>query len=170
RSPRAAGDSRARRVRSRRGGCGRGDELYPGRRGAAEHRKVRSPRPVRREPTTIRVRLGFALALALAPVLILSALQSTLNFQREVRERRANLFAAAERSAATARARIESAEVLLQTLAPGSVGFQCAPRLAEIKSRIPGYANLIRFDSLGRVSCAAASVPPDPERRLQPWF
>ena len=61
--------------------------------------------------------------------------------------------------------RIEAAQVLLQTLTPGSVGFQCAPRLAEIKDRIPGYANLVRFDAIGRVVCAAATVPPDPARR-----
>ncbi len=124
----------------------------------------------RREPITIRVRLGLALALALAPVLILSAVQSGLNFQREMRERQASLAAAAERSASTARARIDAAEVLLQTLAPGSMGFQCAPRLAEIRSRIPGYANLIRFDSIGRVACAAATVPADAQRRDRSWF
>jgi two-component sensor histidine kinase len=129
-----------------------------------------SGRAGRPEPITIRVRLGLALALALAPVLILSAVQSGLNFQREMRERQASLAAAAERSASTARARIEAAEVLLQTLAPGSVGFQCAARLAEIKGRIPGYANLIRFDSMGRVACAADSVPPDVQRRERPWF
>ncbi|HEY5289507.1 MAG TPA: sensor histidine kinase, partial [Caulobacteraceae bacterium] len=73
-------------------------------------------------------------------------------------------------SAATVRARIASAEVLLQTLAPGSVGFQCAPTLAEIKTRIPGYDNLIRFDAAGRVACAAADAPADPERATRPWF
>lgn len=124
----------------------------------------------RREATTIRVRLGVALAFALLPVLALSVLQSTLSFQRETRDQRADLVDAAQRSAATARARIEAGQVLLQTLAPGSVGFQCAPRLAEIKDRIAGYANLIRFDAIGRVACAAASVPPDVERRDRPWF
>lgn len=127
-------------------------------------------RVARKRPRTIRVRLGFALALALAPVLVLSVLQSTLSFQRETRDQRADLVAAAQRSAATARARIEAGEVLLQTLAPGSMGFECAQRLAEIKGRIPGYANLIRFDSIGRVACAAASVPADAQRRARPWF
>ena len=120
--------------------------------------------------TTIRVRLGFALALALAPVLVLSGVESARNFQRERQGQRAELVSAAERSAATARARIAAGEVLLQTLAPGSVGFQCAARLAEIKGRIEGYANLIRFDSIGRVACAADSVPADPGRRARPWF
>jgi two-component sensor histidine kinase len=60
--------------------------------------------------------------------------------------------------------------VLLQTLTPGSVGFQCAERLAEVAARIPGYENLIRFDAAGRVACAAADVPADPLRGHRPWF
>ena len=120
--------------------------------------------------STIRVRLGIALAVALAPVLLLSAVQSALNFQHEARRQRAELVAAAERSAATVRARMAAGEVLLQTLGPSSVGSLCAERLAQIRARIPGYANLIRFDSMGDVACAAAGAPPDPGRRQRPWF
>ena len=121
---------------------------------------MKLPRRARRgSATSIRVRLGLALAVALLPVLILSILQSALNFQREAQSQRALLAQAAERSAATARARIESAEVLLQTLSPQSVGFQCAQRLVEIKGRIPGYANLIRFDPIGRVACVVGLHP-----------
>ncbi|MBI1198795.1 MAG: sensor histidine kinase [Phenylobacterium sp.] len=120
--------------------------------------------------STIRVRLIAALAAALLPVLILGALQSAIGFQREGRELRQNLGFAAERSAATARARMESADVLLQTLAPGAVGFQCAQRLAQVASRIPGYLNLIRFDRLGRVVCAAGPVPADAARLQRAWF
>ena len=123
-----------------------------------------------RKPASIRVRLGLALALALTPVLILGVLQAALSFQREAQDTRASLIAAAERSASTARARIESAEVLLQTLGPGSVGFECASRLAEVTARIPGYENLIRFDSTGQVACAAATTPPDSARSTRPWF
>ncbi len=119
---------------------------------------------------TIRVRLGLALAIALLPVLLLSAVQAGLAFQQEAREQRLELTAAAERSAAIARARIESAEVLLQTLAPGAVGFQCAQRLAEVSTRLKGYENLIRFQPSGRLACAAASVPADPDRASRPWF
>lgn len=120
--------------------------------------------------STIRVRLLAALAAALLPVLLLGALQSAIAFQREGQTLRQNLGFAAERSAATARARMESADVLLQTLAPGAVGFQCAQRLADVTARIPGYLNLVRFDRLGRVVCAAGSVPVDPERARRPWF
>ena len=120
--------------------------------------------------TPVRTRLALALVLSLAPVLIVSAIQSAISVRRETQEHQSELAAAAQRSAATARARIAAAEILLQTLAPGSMGFQCAPRLAEIKNRIPGYDNLIRFDSLGRVACAAADAPADPQRRNRPWF
>jgi two-component sensor histidine kinase len=121
-------------------------------------------------PATIRVRLGLALAVALLPVLFLSVLQAGLAFQRQAQAERMDLTAAAVRSAATARARIESAQVLLQTLASGSVGFECGQRLAEVAARIKGYDNLIRFDAGGRVACAAADVPADPARADRPWF
>jgi two-component sensor histidine kinase len=120
--------------------------------------------------STIRVRLTAALAAALLPVLLLGAVQSAIAFRREGEILRENLGFAAERSAATARARMESAEVLLQTLAPGAVGLQCAQRLAQVTERIPGYLNLIRFDREGRVVCAAATVPTDQQRAFRPWF
>ena len=123
-----------------------------------------------RKPASIRVRLGLALALALAPVLILGAIEAALAFHRQAEDSRASLVAAAERSAGAARARIESAQVLLETLGPGSVGFECAQRLAEVAVRIPGYENLIRFDAAGRVACSAADTPADPERASRPWF
>jgi two-component sensor histidine kinase len=120
--------------------------------------------------STIRVRLIAALAAALLPVLLLGALQSAIGFQREGRELRQNLGFAAERSAATARARMESADILLQTLAPGAVGFQCQKRLEQVTARIPGYLNLIRFDRQGRVVCAAGGVPADLARSERAWF
>lgn len=120
--------------------------------------------------STIRVRLIAALAVALLPVLVLGALQSAIGFQREGRELRQNLGFAAERSAATARARMEGADVLLQTLAPGAIGFQCQKRLEQVTTRIPGYLNLIRFDRQGRVVCAAGGVPADLGRAERSWF
>ena len=128
-------------------------------------RRVRLARP-----DTIRVRLALALAVALLPVLLLSGVQSLIAFQHQTQVDRAGLAAAAERSAAIAQARIEAAQVLLQTLAPSSVGFQCAQRLAEVEARIPGYENLIRFGPDGGVECAAADVPPDPARPRRPWL
>ena len=120
--------------------------------------------------STIRVRLTAALAAALLPVLILGAVQSTLAFRREAEAKRESLAAAAGRAASTARARMDAAEILLQTLAPASVGGQCAQRLGEITRRIPGYDNLIRFDRNGRVTCAGYTVPADLTREQRPWF
>jgi two-component sensor histidine kinase len=120
--------------------------------------------------STIRVRLTAALAAALLPVLLLGVTQSTIAFNREGMALRQNLVFAAERSAATARTRMEGADILLQTLAPGAIGSQCGERLAEVAHRTPGYVNLVRFDRRGRVACAAGGVPDDPQRNERPWF
>ncbi len=120
--------------------------------------------------TSIRVRLALAVCVALLPVLILGGAQSFFAFRAEADSRRQSLELAAGQSAANARARIEAAGVLLQTLGPGSVGLECAQRLADVRARLPGYANLIRFDSRGRVACAAATTPFDTQRGARPWF
>ena len=119
---------------------------------------------------TIRVRLIAALTAALLPVLVLGVIQSAVGFDRERATLRQNLGFAAERSAATARTRMEGAGILLQTLAPGAIGYQCGARLAEVARHIPGYANLVRFDRLGRVDCAASYVPDDALRGQKSWF
>lgn len=121
-------------------------------------------------PATIRVRLGLALAITLLPVLALGIGQSVFAFREDAEARRAGLVMAAERSAASARARVEAGAILLETLEPGAVGLQCAQRLSQVAARVPGYANLIRFDRIGRVVCAAASTPEDPQRRYADWF
>ena len=120
--------------------------------------------------TSIRARLGAALAIALLPVLLLGAVQAILTYSKDAEQRRNELALAAQRSASTARARMDGAAVLLETVAPEAVGVQCAQRLSEISARIPGYINLIRFDADGRVTCAAASVPANPARRSSRWF
>lgn len=120
--------------------------------------------------TTFRVRVGLALALALAPVLLLSLGQSAITFQNQARDQRTELVDAARRSAEVVRARMEAGQVLLQSLAPTDTGGQCAARLAAIKSRVPAFANLIRFDPQGRVVCSAARTPEDPNLAARPWF
>ena len=123
-----------------------------------------------RAATSIRVRLAVALCVALLPVLVLGGLQSIFAFRAEADARRQSLELAAGHSATIARARIEAAGVLLQTLGPGSVGLECAQRLADVRARLPGYANLIRFDARGRVACAAATTPNDTQRGARAWF
>jgi two-component sensor histidine kinase len=121
-------------------------------------------------PMTIRVRLGVATAIALLPVLLLGAAQSTISFHKESQERRASLAAAGERSVAATRARLDSAIVVLETISPETVGVQCAPRLRELMSRTQGVLNMVRLDQIGRVDCAAASVTGGRSRAQASWF
>jgi two-component sensor histidine kinase len=120
--------------------------------------------------TTIRSRLGAAVAVALLPVLLIGAVQATIAFRKDAEEQHADLALAAVRSGATARAQLAGASVLLETLGPQSISLDCAKRLGEIDRRLGGYENLIRFDRQGRVACSAAGVPADPERRSSDWF
>lgn len=110
------------------------------------------------------------MATALLPVLLLGAGQSLLAYKRESEDRQAVLQSAAQRSAATARAQMVAAGVLLETLGPGAIGMDCALRLKDIREKLPAYANLIRFNEIGRVSCSAETAPLDPDRRNRPWF
>ena len=118
---------------------------------------------------TIRFRLGLALAVALFPVLALGVLQVGTEFNREGHVRQATLSEAAARSAVTARARIQGAMALLDTLKPQAVGLECTPRLAAILSELDGYRNIVRLDAEGRVVCAGASLPAA-NRASLPWF
>ncbi len=118
---------------------------------------------------TIRFRLGLALAVALFPVLALGALQVATEFNREGHIRQATLTQAAARSALTARARLQGAMALLDTLKPEAVGLECTPRLAMILNDLDGYRNIVRLDAQGRVVCAGASLP-SANRAALPWF
>ncbi|MFN4288250.1 MAG: sensor histidine kinase [Brevundimonas sp.] len=109
----------------------------------------------RRGVSGIRYRLGVAMAIALLPILLLSAVQSRAAFQRDAEDRRSDLVMAAERSATTARARIDSAVILLETLRPESLGLYCVPRLQALVERLEGYEALYRFSETGRVACAS---------------
>jgi len=119
---------------------------------------------------TIRTQLGRALAIALLPVLALGVVQAFLAFGEDAGAREAGLRLAAERSAITVHARIEAGSLLLRTLSMESVGLNCAQRLAEVRDRVPGYVNLVRFDRIGRIVCAAGDVPQDFNRRDASWF
>jgi len=124
----------------------------------------------RRGMTTIRFRLGLAMAIALTPVLALGVLQALNEFRRDAREQTAGLTLTAQRTAAVARARMQATHVLLDILNPQAIGLQCAPRLASLLDEASGYQNFIRVDSIGRVECAAATAPADPQRRNAEWF
>jgi two-component sensor histidine kinase len=125
-------------------------------------------RPSRR--VTIRFRLGLAVAIALSPILALGVVQGGLSFTHDSQTRQESLVAAAQRSASATRAKMQAAAAVLETLTPQTVGLECAPRLASLLDRLRGYENFIRFNSQGRVQCAAASVGADPNIQNSQWF
>ena len=119
---------------------------------------------------TIRFRLGLALALALLPVFALGAIQVGTEFERDGHIRQMTLMEAAGRSSETAKARIQGAIALLDTLKPQAVGMECTPRLAVILNELQGYRNIVRLDARGRIECAAASIDVSVDRSSRPWF
>lgn len=110
------------------------------------------------------------MAVALLPILLLSAIQTQAAFEREAENRRGDLILGAERSAATAKARLDSATVLLEVLRPESLGLYCAPRLRALVDELDGYDALYRFSRSGRVTCASGSVAADLTVRDTAWF
>jgi len=113
------------------------------------------------------------LAIALLPIVLLGAIQTQGDFRRQDAERRSDLQLAAGRTAATAKARIESAIVLLEALSPESLGFYCAPRLANLVARVDAYEALYRFSPTGAVLCSsrpATQTAALPSALEEPWF
>ncbi|MEI7932026.1 MAG: histidine kinase dimerization/phosphoacceptor domain -containing protein, partial [Alphaproteobacteria bacterium] len=123
-----------------------------------------------RSPGGIRSRLLIALAIALAPVLILGVSQTISVYSHDLEARRISLVDAAERSASMARTRVEGGQELLQTLTSQTVGLSCGQNLRTIADHLHGYENLIRFDAIGRVSCASGTVSENLDRRNADWF
>ena len=106
----------------------------------------------------IRFRLGMAMALALAPFLVLIALQVDADFREQAEERRVDLQLAAERSAVAARTRLEGASTLLQALRfEGSSPF-CEERLGTLLDRLDGYSTIVRYTATGQVVCSAGEL------------
>lgn len=118
----------------------------------------------------IRFRLAAALALALAPILVLSAIQSRAAYRAQVEDTRVDLTLAAQRSAANARARLDGAVVLLEALRPEALGFYCAERLNNLVRRLPEYEALARLSPTGRILCASGSTPAAQSTVASDWF
>lgn len=119
---------------------------------------------------SVRFRLGLAVAIALSPILALGAFQAGVAFNHDAQQRRVELIQGALRSAAGARARMQAATALLESLSPATVGLECAPRLGQLLDHTQGYENFIRFNADGRVQCAAAGVRVGAPLVDQPWF
>ena len=123
----------------------------------------------------IRFRLGLAMALALLPILILGALQAQSAFRQQSEARRSDLQLAAERSAANAKARLDSTAVLLQAIRPDALELFCEPRLTALVDRLDGLDGLVRLTADGRTGCASrkpgAAPPPWVGTTVaSPWF
>lgn len=133
---------------------------------------VRDRWPVRppRWRMSVSFRLGLAVAIALSPILALGALQATVAFNRDAAVQRTALTQAALRSASGARARIQAAAAILESVSAEAIGLQCAPRLAGLLDRTQGYQNFVRFNAQGRIQCAAATATVGSGVAASPWF
>ncbi|WP_296818446.1 sensor histidine kinase [Brevundimonas sp.] len=118
----------------------------------------------------IRFRLGVALGLALAPILVLSALQSRTAYDNEVERTRTELVRAARASAADAQMRIDGAVIMLRTLRPETIGLYCVPRLRQLVQDLEAYDALVHLGRNGRVTCASGDVRAADALINQPWF
>jgi two-component sensor histidine kinase len=123
----------------------------------------------------IRFRLGLWLAIALLPLLILGGFQAQSAFRAQDAERRSDLQLAAERSAANAKARLDSTGVLLVALRPEALEMFCEPRLTDLVSRLEDLNGLARLTAGGATACASSSLDAAPpvwlsQARFTPWF
>ena len=123
----------------------------------------------------IRFRLGVALALALLPILLLGAFQAHQQFRAQDIERRQDLQLAAERTAASAKARLDSTSVLLQALRPEALEIFCEPRLTALVDRLDDLNGLARLTATGQTTCASQALGAAPpvwltDARRSAWF
>ena len=123
----------------------------------------------------IRFRLGLWLAIALLPLLILGGFQAQSAFRVQDAERRSDLQLAAERSAANAKARLDSTGILLLALRPEALEMFCRPRLSDLVSRLEDLDGLVRVTATGATACASDSLAATPpawltQVRSSPWF
>ncbi|AQR63271.1 histidine kinase [Brevundimonas sp. LM2] len=124
----------------------------------------------------IRFRMGLAMAVALLPILVLGAVQAQVEFQQQADQRRADLQQAAGRAAIAARARLDTATVLLEALAPDGDTENCAERLAALVDRVDGFQALYRVGPSGRTVCRGGADDQAPatveasQFRSEPWF
>lgn len=95
------------------------------------------------------------MAAALLPIFILSLIQTQADFRQQAEARRVDLQLASERSAASAKAQLDSAQVLLRALSPASIGPYCAPRLSALVDDLEGYEGLYRISPTGQAVCAS---------------
>jgi len=123
----------------------------------------------------IRFRLGWGMAIALLPILLLGAFQAESAFRAQDIERRSDLQLAAERTAATAKSHLDSTGVLLQALRPEALEVFCEPRLTDLVERLEGLDGLARLTRTGATVCASRGLSEAApawlaEASASPWF
>jgi len=123
----------------------------------------------------IRFRLGWAMAIALLPILVLGAFQTQSAFRAQDIERRSDLQLAAERTAANAKSHLDSTGVLLQALRPEALEVFCEPRLTDLVERLEDLDGLARLTSTGATVCASRGLSQASPLWLaqapaSPWF
>ena len=123
----------------------------------------------------IRFRLGVWLAVALLPLLVLGGFQAQAAFRAQDAERRSDLQLAAERTAASAKARLDSTSVLLLALRPEALEIYCEPRLSDLVDRLDGLDGLARLTATGATACASGDLGAArpawlTQAQASPWF
>ncbi|MDQ3124336.1 MAG: sensor histidine kinase, partial [Pseudomonadota bacterium] len=123
----------------------------------------------------IRFRLGLWLAIALLPLLILGGFQAQSAFRTQDAERRSDLQRAAGRTAASAKARLDSTGILLMALRPEALEVFCEPRLTDLVDRLEDLDGLARVTATGATACASESLGAAPpvwltQAQSSPWF
>ena len=103
----------------------------------------------------IRFRLGVAMSLALLPILLLGAIQAQADFRKQAADRRSDLQLAASRSAASTKAKLDSAFVLLEALSPETASPYCEPRMTSLVNRLEDFEALFRVSATGEALCAS---------------
>jgi two-component sensor histidine kinase len=115
------------------------------------------------------------MALALLPILVLGVVQAQSQFREQDLERRSDLQLAAERTAASAKARLDSTSVLLQALRPEALEVFCEPRLTALEERLEALHGLARLTPTGTTVCASSGLGDAPpawlvQARGSAWF
>ncbi|CAN5214424.1 sensor histidine kinase PhyK [soil metagenome] len=113
------------------------------------------------------------MALALLPILLLGGIQAQADFRQQAADRRSDLQLAASRAAATTKARLDSASVLLEAVSQEAPGPSCSARLGSLVTRLANYDALYRVSPTGDIVCASraplAGSTPEVVRSLA-WF
>jgi len=117
----------------------------------------------------IRFRLGVALGVALAPILVLSAFQSRAAFVQETARVEANLMDAASDAAMPVQAHLDSATAVMSALGSTASGPGCRDRLRQAVQESARFTVLASIDESGRLVCASQTVTVDSVSD-QPWF